>query len=70
MCSPECFSLTALRNRNYHYVINGNWAISYPGVFNVAGTKIQYKRSADNQESFEATGPTEEDLHVMVCVKR
>lgn len=56
----------ALRNRNYHYVINGNWAISYPGVFNVAGTKIQYKRSADNQESFEATGPTEEDLHVMV----
>ncbi|KAG9489211.1 hypothetical protein GDO78_005289 [Eleutherodactylus coqui] len=56
----------ALRNRNYHYVINGNWAISFPGVFNVAGTKVQYKRSADNQESFEATGPTDEDLHVMI----
>ncbi|KAM9311087.1 ADAMTS-like protein 5 [Gastrophryne carolinensis] len=56
----------ALRNRNYHYVINGNWAINYPGVFNVAGTKIQYKRSADNQESFEAIGPTDEDLHIMV----
>ncbi|KAM4747006.1 ADAMTS-like protein 5 [Rhinophrynus dorsalis] len=56
----------ALRNRNYHYVINGNWAISYPGVYSVAGTKIQYKRSADNQESIEATGPTDEDLHIMV----
>ncbi|XP_056428031.1 ADAMTS-like protein 5 isoform X1 [Hyla sarda] len=56
----------ALRNRNYHYVINGNWAINYPGVFDVAGTKIQYKRSADNLESFEAAGPTDEDLHVMV----
>ncbi|OCT89688.1 ADAMTS-like protein 5 [Xenopus laevis] len=56
----------ALRNRNYHYVINGNWAISYPGVYNVAGTKVQYKRAADNQESFEAQGPTTEDLHIMV----
>ncbi|OCT86860.1 ADAMTS-like protein 5 [Xenopus laevis] len=56
----------ALRNRNYHYVINGNWAISYPGVYNVAGTKVQYKRAADNQESFEAQGPTNEDLHIMV----
>ncbi|XP_053319112.1 ADAMTS-like protein 5 [Spea bombifrons] len=56
----------ALRNRNYHYMINGNWAITHPGDYNVAGTKIQYRRSADNQESFEATGPTDEDLHVMV----
>ncbi|KAM8974329.1 ADAMTS-like protein 5 [Pelodytes ibericus] len=56
----------ALRNRNYNYVINGNWGISHPGDYNVAGTKIQYRRSADNEESFEASGPTEEDLHVMV----
>nr|DBA32025.1 TPA: hypothetical protein GDO54_007777 [Pyxicephalus adspersus] len=59
------YPASALRNRNYHYVINGNWAINYPGVFNVAGTKIQYKRSADNLESFEAIGPTDEDLHVL-----
>ncbi|XP_063781939.1 ADAMTS-like protein 5 isoform X2 [Pseudophryne corroboree] len=56
----------ALRNRNYHYVINGNWAINHPGVFSVAGTKIQYKRSADNTETLETAGPTDEDLHVMV----
>ncbi|KAM4675602.1 ADAMTS-like protein 5 [Discoglossus pictus] len=56
----------ALRNRNYRYLINGNWAISWPGVYDIAGTKMQYKRSADNQESFEATGPTDEDLHIMV----
>uniref|UniRef100_A0A803J5Z0 ADAMTS-like 5 n=1 Tax=Xenopus tropicalis TaxID=8364 RepID=A0A803J5Z0_XENTR len=57
---------SALRNRNYHYVINGNWAISYPGVYNVAGTKVHYKRAADNQETFESQGPTSEDLHIMV----
>ncbi|KAG8440595.1 hypothetical protein GDO86_006372 [Hymenochirus boettgeri] len=56
----------ALRNRNYHYVINGNWAINYPGDYNVAGTKVQYRRSVDNQESLEAMGPTNEDLHIMV----
>ncbi|MEE6503391.1 hypothetical protein FKM82_004812 [Ascaphus truei] len=56
----------ALRHRNDHYVINGNWAISWPGVYSAAGTTIQYRRSADKQESFEAAGPTDEDLHVMV----
>ncbi|XP_075063943.1 ADAMTS-like protein 5 [Mixophyes fleayi] len=64
--TDESNNYLALRNRNYHYVINGNWAINHPGVFNVAGTKIQYKRSADNKESLEATGPTDEDLHIMV----
>ncbi|XP_029430271.1 ADAMTS-like protein 5 isoform X2 [Rhinatrema bivittatum] len=56
----------ALRNGNYHYVINGDWAINWPGLYSVAGTKVLYRRSADNQESFEAAGPTEENLHIMV----
>ncbi|XP_030045505.1 ADAMTS-like protein 5 isoform X1 [Microcaecilia unicolor] len=56
----------ALRNGNFHYVINGDWSINWPGVYSVAGTKVLYRRSADNQESFEATGPTEENLYVMV----
>nr|XP_014346178.1 PREDICTED: ADAMTS-like protein 5 [Latimeria chalumnae] len=56
----------ALMNGNSHYVINGNWAIDWPGVYDIAGTKVHYKRSADNYESFEASGPTVEDLHIMV----
>ncbi|XP_007906821.1 ADAMTS-like protein 5 [Callorhinchus milii] len=56
----------ALRNGSYKYVINGDWVISWPGTYPVAGTKVHYRRSADNKESFEAMGPTKEDLHIMV----
>ncbi|XP_033905762.3 ADAMTS-like protein 5 isoform X1 [Acipenser ruthenus] len=56
----------ALQNGRSQYVINGNWEIDWPGEYSVAGTKLVYKRSADNRESFEASGPTQEDLHIMV----
>uniref|UniRef100_A0A8D0L5D2 ADAMTS like 5 n=1 Tax=Sphenodon punctatus TaxID=8508 RepID=A0A8D0L5D2_SPHPU len=56
----------ALMNGNQHYVINGDWAIDWPGVYEVAGTKVQYTRASDSHEILEATGPTQEDLHVMV----
>uniref|UniRef100_A0A3B3UAD8 ADAMTS like 5 n=1 Tax=Poecilia latipinna TaxID=48699 RepID=A0A3B3UAD8_9TELE len=48
------------------FVINGNWKISVPGEYSVAGTKLLYRRSADTWESFEVPGPTQEDLHLMV----
>uniref|UniRef100_A0A8C6TL38 ADAMTS/ADAMTS-like Spacer 1 domain-containing protein n=1 Tax=Neogobius melanostomus TaxID=47308 RepID=A0A8C6TL38_9GOBI len=47
------------------YVINGDWTISRPGEYPVAGTKVLYKRSADQWESLELSGPTREDLHLM-----
>ncbi|GCC33830.1 hypothetical protein chiPu_0012301 [Chiloscyllium punctatum] len=56
----------ALQNRNYNSIINGNWAINWPGTYSAAGTKVQYRRSADHRESLEAIGPTKEDLHLMV----
>uniref|UniRef100_A0A3B4ZAQ7 ADAMTS like 5 n=1 Tax=Seriola lalandi dorsalis TaxID=1841481 RepID=A0A3B4ZAQ7_SERLL len=40
--------------------------LSIPGEYNIAGTKLLYRRSADTWESFEVTGPTKEDLHLMV----
>uniref|UniRef100_UPI00398E7D77 ADAMTS-like protein 5 isoform X2 n=1 Tax=Pristiophorus japonicus TaxID=55135 RepID=UPI00398E7D77 len=55
-----------LQNRNYSYIINGNWVINWPGTYAVAGTKVHYRRSADHGESLEAMGPTKEDLHLMV----
>ncbi|XP_034743814.1 ADAMTS-like protein 5 [Etheostoma cragini] len=56
----------ALQNGRSQFVINGNWKISIPGEYNVAGTKLLYRRSADTWESFEVPGPTQEDLHLMV----
>lgn len=47
-------------------MINGDWKISIPGEYSVAGTKLLYRRSADTWESFEVPGPTREDLHLMV----
>uniref|UniRef100_A0A4W4GW59 Uncharacterized protein n=1 Tax=Electrophorus electricus TaxID=8005 RepID=A0A4W4GW59_ELEEL len=55
-----------LQNGRSQYVINGHWRISVPGVYDVAGTKLLYRRSADTWESFDLPGPTQEDLHVMV----
>ncbi|KYO34456.1 ADAMTS-like protein 5 [Alligator mississippiensis] len=62
------------RSRNYlalmtaeqHYVINGDWAVDPPGVYEVAGTQVHYARAADERESLEAAGPTQEDLYVTV----
>ncbi|XP_066490977.1 mitochondrial import inner membrane translocase subunit Tim13 isoform X2 [Tiliqua scincoides] len=56
----------ALMNANQRYVINGDWAIDWPGVYEVAGTKVRYTRTADVHETLETTGPTLEDLLVMV----
>ncbi|XP_066511174.1 ADAMTS-like protein 5 [Hoplias malabaricus] len=56
----------ALQNGRSQFVINGNWKISVPGEYHVAGSKLLYRRSADTWESFEVPGPTQEDLHVMV----
>ncbi|XP_035036179.1 ADAMTS-like protein 5 isoform X3 [Hippoglossus stenolepis] len=56
----------ALQNGRSQFVINGNWKISVPGEYTVAGTKLLYRRSADTWESFEVPGPTQEDLHLMV----
>ncbi|XP_029623908.1 ADAMTS-like protein 5 isoform X3 [Salmo trutta] len=58
----------ALQNGRSQFVINGNWKISVPGEYSIAGTKLLYKRSVDTWESFEVAGPTMEDLHVMVLV--
>ncbi|XP_051508696.1 ADAMTS-like protein 5 isoform X4 [Myxocyprinus asiaticus] len=56
----------ALQNGRSQFVINGNWKINVPGEYSVAGTKLLYRRSADTWESFEVSGPTQEDLHIMV----
>ncbi|XP_074834442.1 ADAMTS-like protein 5 isoform X2 [Carettochelys insculpta] len=56
----------ALMNGERRYVINGDWAIDWPGTYEVAGTMVRYARDADSHETLEAAGPTKEELHVMV----
>ncbi|XP_023669967.1 ADAMTS-like protein 5 [Paramormyrops kingsleyae] len=56
----------ALQNGRSQFIINGDWKISIPGEYSIAGTKVLYRRSTDTWESFEAPGPTREDLHVML----
>ncbi|XP_038627697.1 ADAMTS-like protein 5 [Tachyglossus aculeatus] len=56
----------ALMGSDGRHVINGNWAIDWPGVYEVAGTQVRYIRSAGHHESLEAVGPTGEDLLLQV----
>lgn len=51
------------------YYINGNWVIDLPKGYDVAGTTFYYTRPRRNKaghEAFIATGPTDEDLDVML----
>ncbi|KAJ0001830.1 hypothetical protein NQD34_001626 [Periophthalmus magnuspinnatus] len=55
-----------LQNGRSEFIINGHWTISRPGEYPAAGTKLQYRRSSDQWESLELSGPTREDLHLLV----
>ncbi|KAM6993178.1 ADAMTS-like protein 5 [Passerculus sandwichensis] len=65
------------KSRNYlalmasdgRYLLNGDWAIAWPGPYEAAGTLLTYSRAPDGTESLEAPGPTLEDLHVMVLLQ-
>ncbi|XP_064493184.1 ADAMTS-like protein 5 isoform X6 [Pseudopipra pipra] len=57
----------ALMTSDGRYVLNGDWAIAWPGPYEAAGTRLTYTRAPDGTESLEAPGPTDQDLHVMPC---
>ncbi|XP_053312079.1 ADAMTS-like protein 5 [Spea bombifrons] len=56
----------ALMSSNRRYVVNGNWAVSWPGVYKVAGTEVHYNRTETSHEILEAPGPTKDDLYILV----
>ncbi|XP_066460791.1 ADAMTS-like protein 5 isoform X2 [Eleutherodactylus coqui] len=59
-------NILALMSLSKGYVINGNWAMSRSGVYKVAGTEVRYSRVTISHEFLEASGPTDEDLYVLV----
>lgn len=48
------------------YVLNGNWAVSPPGTYEAAGTRVVYTREAGPEEMLSAAGPTSHDLLLQV----
>lgn len=58
--------LAALLGDDGHYVFNGNWVLSAPGTYEVAGTHVVYTRTAGPEETLSATGPTSHDLLLQV----
>ncbi|XP_073743451.1 ADAMTS-like protein 5 isoform X6 [Callorhinus ursinus] len=67
----------AHRSRNHlaliggdgRYVLNGNWAVSPPGTYEVAGTRVVYTRAAGPEELLSAAGPTSQDLLLQVLLQ-
>ncbi|XP_040179488.1 ADAMTS-like protein 5 isoform X1 [Rana temporaria] len=58
-------NILALMSLSKGYQINGNWAMSRPGVYTVAGTEVRYGHNGSH-EFLEAPGPTNEDLYILV----
>ncbi|XP_032483392.1 ADAMTS-like protein 5 isoform X9 [Phocoena sinus] len=60
-------SLAALMGGDGRYVFNGNWAVSPPGTYEAAGTRVVYTRVTGSEETLRAAGPTSEDLLLQGC---
>ncbi|KAI7789375.1 putative thrombospondin type-1 domain-containing protein 4 [Triplophysa rosa] len=64
----------ALRSRSGRSIINGNWAIDRPGMFEGVGTVFTYRRpneiSSTAGESFLAEGPTNDILEVYMIYQQ
>lgn len=58
---------TALRKKDGAFIINGNWALNWPGDFEGAGTTFSYVRGdVKNLEGITSLGPVREPLDLMV----
>ena len=57
----------ALKSSNGFYYLNGHWNIQDTGKYYAAGTKVFYARR-NQKDQLRATGPTKEDLHVLVSI--
>lgn len=63
LISPSYF---ALRNHKGVYFITGNWRVSWPGQYRVAGTTVRYLRPYNEPEKLISSGPINEELVVEV----
>ncbi|XP_060037488.1 ADAMTS-like protein 5 isoform X4 [Erinaceus europaeus] len=59
----------ALMAPDGHYLLNGNRAVSPPGAYEVAGTRLVYTQEASLEETLQAEGPTSQDLILQVLLQ-
>ncbi|XP_072804191.1 ADAMTS-like protein 5 isoform X2 [Vicugna pacos] len=59
----------ALMGGDGRYVLNGNWAVSPPGTYEAAGTRVVYTRATGREETLSAAGPTSQDLLLQVLLQ-
>ncbi|KAL8565304.1 hypothetical protein ACOMHN_001202 [Nucella lapillus] len=64
----EASNFLALRNEAGEYYLNGHWFIQWSGDYEMAGTVVRYDRKG-NKESFKASGPLKEPLHIMLLMQ-
>lgn len=55
----------ALRSSSGKWYLNGDWYIQQSGEYTAGGTAVYYKRK-HNKETFEALGPTTDEIHIML----
>jgi len=61
---------TALRKIDGSFILNGDWRLSWPGIYEGAGTKFYYTRQdAKSMESIASTGPLDDPVDLMVRIK-
>ncbi|XP_068178775.1 thrombospondin type-1 domain-containing protein 4 isoform X2 [Antennarius striatus] len=64
----------ALQTKSGVSIINGNWVIDRPGIFNAMGTQLTYQRPNEirsrSGETITAPGPLSEDLHVYLIYQQ
>lgn len=59
----------ALRKTDGTFILNGDWRLSWPGVYDGAGSKFYYSRQDPKLlESIASTGPLKEPLDLMVSM--
>lgn len=63
---PQCIALMDDQN---NYLLNGNWRIDWPGIYEVAGDVLNYARTKDF-ESISINGPLLKDFIVTVRLTR
>lgn len=68
-CTPADPSLAALMVSDGSYVLNGNWEVSPPGIYEAAGTHVVYTRATGPEETLHAAGPTSQDLLLQVWAR-
>jgi hypothetical protein len=68
-CFIHTFVYTALRKIDGSFILNGDWRLSWPGIYDGAGAKFYYTRQdTKSLESVVSSGPLDEPVDLMVCV--